>query len=88
MNILFTLLKIFYAGTMAVYPNVGMYGSNILTCAQAGHRLGNHFGLFQSNRPITPGPTTEQGLYAWHQDALLILKNLAPLGQRLLQSAK
>lgn len=67
---------------MAVYPNVGMYGSNIIQCVQAGHRLGTHFGWFDSNRPVVPGPTSDQGTYIWHQDALLILKSLAPLGQK------
>jgi hypothetical protein len=85
MNLLMSLFKIFYAGTMSVYPNVGMYGSNIILSVQACHRLGTHLGWFNSTRPITPGPTNEQGSYVWHEDALTIVKNLAPIGQRLIK---
>ncbi len=87
MNILISLFKIFYAGTMTVYPSMNMYGSGIIQSVQAGYRLGTHFGLFNSGvRPITPGPITEHGAYAWWLDAATILKNTAPLVEKLIQS--
>ena len=89
MNILATLVKIFLAGTMSVYPNVGMYGSGIIQSAQAGYRLGNHFGLFKSgSKAVGQGPTTDQGTYAWWQDATIIFRNVAPVAQRLLQGSR
>ncbi|MDA8442027.1 MAG: hypothetical protein M0Z55_06585 [Peptococcaceae bacterium] len=87
MGIFFTLLRIFYAGTMAVYPNVGMFGNNVIQCVQAGRRLGNHFGLIKGGSLITPGPQTEQGNYAWWQDGMILVKGLAPFGQRLIRGS-
>lgn len=87
MNILITLFRIFYAGTMAVYPTMGMYGTGLIQSAQAGYRLGNHFGLFKpGSRPVNPGPVNEQGTYAWWQDLTLIGKNMYPLMQKALQA--
>ena len=89
MNIVATLFKIFFAGTMSVYPNVGMYGSGIIQSVQAGYRLGSHFGLFKSgSKAVSQGPVGEQGTYAWWQDANLIFKNVAPVAQRLLQGSR
>lgn len=85
MNILITMFRIFYAGAMTVYPSVGMYGNTIIQSAQALHRLGKHFGWFQTKGLVNPGPQNEAGSYIWWQDGMLILKNLAPLGQKLLQ---
>ena len=86
MGIFITLLKVFYAGTMSVYPTMNMYGTGMLQSFQAGYRIVNHFGLIKSSRPLNPGPTTEQGSYAWWQDATLIFKNSAPLVQQLLRT--
>ncbi|HWJ02991.1 MAG TPA: hypothetical protein VNU93_04885 [Verrucomicrobiae bacterium] len=86
MNFLFTMLKIFYAGTMAVYPSMNMYGSGIIQSVQAGYRMANHFGLINSHRPLSPGPVNEQGSYAWWQDATAIFQNMAPVVQNLLKS--
>jgi len=88
MSILLTLFKIFYSGTMAVYPTMGMYGSGIIQSVQAGYRLCNHFGLVNSgSRPVNPGPMNEEGTYVWWQDVTLIGKNIYPLVQKAIQGS-